>query len=129
LQLVDYAFDVILRKSERHAYEVGIVGGSLQLRGPHKALLKAGDPAASVLAVRFTWRLSFNFGELQANLEGNDRVVFLLSGYQDISPAHAYMTAGWGAAAARLAGAESAKPEVLEGPWNGHQVLKYQVTF
>lgn len=129
-QLLQYMFKVLLRESEAKTYEAAMIAGKAMLEGPHKVLLQKDDPTATVLAMRHAWRFSFDFGELSAQLEAPGRVLFTLSGYEDVSPAHAYTIAAWGAAGAVAVGSAQAKPLVLEGPWNKTtKLLRYHVTF
>jgi hypothetical protein len=128
--LLQYMFKVLLREDEEKAYQAAMVAGTAMLEGPHKVLLQKGDPTATVLSMRHAWRFSFDFGELSSQLEAPGRVLFTLSGYQDVSPAHAYTIAAWGAAGAAVAGSKQARPKVIEGPWSGRtQHLRYHVMF
>jgi hypothetical protein len=126
IELIQYAFDHILNRSEQAAYDMGATGGRAQLTGAHKALLQQGDPRGSVLAMRHAWRMNFNFGQLTAESDASS-VLFTLSGYEDVSPAHGLMIAGWGIGAARMAGASHARAEVLKRPWSGASQLVYRV--
>lgn len=128
LELLDFTFRNLLGGSAAKAYEMGVSGGRVMLLSSHKALVNANDPVESVLAMRHAWQTHFNFGSLRAEA-GEGSVLLRLSGYEDVPPCHAYTIAGWGAASARLAGAQRAVPKVLQGPWEGGRELVFCVTF
>lgn len=128
VELVEYTWQHVLACDEQAAYDMGASGGRTQLQGAHRALLHPGDAPRTVLAMRHTWRLNFNFGALEAASDG-DAIVFTLSGYEDATPAHGFMTAGWAAGAAQMAGAPHARAQVLKCPWHGGHALVYRVTF
>lgn len=129
LELVELVYREVLERDEEKTYAMGIAGGRIALTGPHRAFIDPNSVARSVLAMRHVWRACFNFGELNAQLEDEQTVLFRLTGYEDVTPAHAFMTAGWGAAAAFVAGASSARAQVLDKPWKGAKDLTYRVSF
>jgi hypothetical protein len=129
LELIDFVDREILDRDEEKAYAMGIAGGRAALSGPHKVFIDPGNVARSVLSMRHVWRSCFSFGELGAQLEDERTVLFRLTGYDDMTPCHAFMTAGWGAAAALLAGAKGARAKVHEGPWKGASHVLYRVSF
>src|SRR5262245_38678551 len=83
LELLDFAFANVLGQSAEKAHEAGIAGGTNQLKGPHKAFIVAGNPQESLMAMRHSWRVYFNFGELQTAIEGRRRALFTVTGYPD----------------------------------------------
>ena len=126
VELLDFTFRELLHASEKAACELGATGGRAELQRTMRALVSRQDPLGSVLAMRHAWQASFNFGALRAHVE--DRcVVFRLSGYRDVGPAHAHMIAGFGMAAAQVSGAPQATATVLEAPWNGSSELVYRI--
>lgn len=108
---------------------MGIVGGQAALSGFHKQFIKVGDPVASLIAMRHTWRTYFNFGELMTETDGPRAVRFVVAGYPDMQASHGQMIVGWHTAAAIVAGAANAKSEVLQCPWHGGSELEHRVTF
>ena len=119
----------VLRGSEELALGMGVVGGKQALLGTHKAFVTVGDPLGSAMAMRHSWRAYFDFGELRAVADNDRQVTLTLTGYSDVIMVHGGMIAGWGAAAAQLAGAADAKATLLEKPWEGAPRMVYRVTF
>lgn len=129
VELLQVAYEHLLGRKEENAYQMGLLGGMKQLTGVHKLYLTPDDPVASLVAMRHAWRALFNFGTLTAEPESATRVLFTLSGYQDITPVHAAMIVGWGAAAGQLTAAPHAHGEMIERPWQGAPHLRYLVHF
>lgn len=118
-ELIEAAFNHLLRSREEAALQMGIAGGAYALGAYHKTFVKPGDPRASVLAMRHTWPLYFDFGSLSATEEGKHSVVFTLEGYPDMTGAHGHMIVGWHRSAVLAAGGEAVHGEILESPWSG----------
>ncbi len=129
MELLRVLFEQLLGRSTDKALQIGITGSISSLKGPYKAYIRTGDPAASVLAMRHIWRTFFDFGDLKASLDEDGSVRFILTGYRDVSPVHAAMITAWTVGAARLAGSEKAKVEIVEAPWDGAERLVYRTTF
>jgi len=107
----------ILKGNEKLTMQLGVAGGTEALKTYHKAFVRPGDPAASVLAMHRTWNVYFDFGELTATLESKSSVLFVLEGYPDVPSYHGPMIAGWHVAAGIVAGSEGTAAEILECPW------------
>lgn len=118
----------VIKGSETRALELGAAGGAA-MKGAHKAYVVAGDAKSSVIAMRHAWRTHFNFGRLVFEVPNANNVLFRIVEYPDIPMAHGLMTAGWGLAAARAAGAVDASVEVLARPWLGGGDFAYLVEF
>lgn len=116
-ELTQFTYRRLLRSREEAALQMGIAGSTLALGTYHKTFVKPGDPRASVLAMRHTWPLFFDFGVLSAKEDGPHAAVFTLEGYPDVNPGHGWMIVGWHRAAALVAGAELVRGELLECPW------------
>jgi hypothetical protein len=129
LELLTVLYERLLGRVPERAQHLGITGGTLALQSTYRAYIREGDPAASVLAMRHIWRAFFDFGELKANLEADDSVRFVLTGYPDMPPVHAAIVTAWSVAAARLAGSEKAEVAIVEAPWDGTDRLVYRTTF
>jgi hypothetical protein len=127
LGLIQFAFEVLLGRSEQKAMEMGTAGGRIQLLGPHRAFVDEGDQLASAWAMRHMWRLNFNFGDLRAERDANG-VRYALTGYEDVPLAHAYMIAGWARAGVQLAGPGECNIEILERPWQGGSTFTFRVS-
>lgn len=125
LRLVDR---LVVKGSESRALDLGATGGAA-LRGILKAYVVLGDAHNSVLAMRHAWRAHFNFGRLAFELPGGNAVLFRLEQFDDMPMVHALMTAGWGVAAARAAGARDASATVLARPWLREGDFTYRVEF
>jgi hypothetical protein len=119
---------VVVKGSELRALEIGAAGGS-SMRGIQKAYVVAGDPKSSVIAMRHAWRAHFDFGRLHFDVQDDHAVRFKVEQYPDITMTHALLTAGWGVAAARAAGALNASATVLTRPWRGEGDLLYTINF
>lgn len=126
-ELLDFMYEHLLGSSEEAALQAGITGGRTLLKGPHKGFVTPGDPAATVYAMRHTWRVYFDFGSLEAEIVEGPAVRFTVSGYPDVSIMHGMTIAGWAVAAAQLAGSRNAGCEMLERPWQGDAQLVYRV--
>lgn len=129
IELVGLVYREILARSESGARQMGVVGGQAALSDFHKQFVKLGDPMASLIAMRHTWRAYFDFGELTTEPNGTRGVRFVVSGYPDMPASHGQMIVGWHVAAAIVAGAPDAKSEVVESPWLGGVTLEHHVTF
>lgn len=129
LELLKITDKTFLKGNESNAMEMGAVSGMNQLRSVHKAYVKSGDPTGSVIAMRHSWRSSANFGDLGADIEDDHSVVFILRGYDDLGMIHGMMIAGWGVAAARLAGSPNANAELIDRPWKGASRFCYRIRF
>jgi hypothetical protein len=116
-ELIQVSYRHLLGESEEAALQMGIAGGSYALTTYHKNFVKPNDPLASTLAMRHTWKLYFDFGELSATLDGDDAVRFVLEGYPDMTVAHGMMIIGWHRAAGLAAGAPKTRGTILEAPW------------
>jgi hypothetical protein len=81
------------------------------------------------MAMRHTWRVYFDFGELTVERDGPRGVRFVVEGYEDMLPAHGQMIVGWHTAAALEAGASTARSLVLEAPWRRGKRLVHRVMF
>lgn len=127
LELLDFTYHHLLDSKEEAAFEMGVRGGEAILAGPHRGFIQQGDPTASVMAMRHTWRAYFNFGELTAELLDGPAVQFTVTGYPDVTEPHGIMIAAWDVAAARIAGARGAGCQMLERPWDGGECLRYRV--
>jgi hypothetical protein len=125
LRAVDRA---VIKGSERRALEMGAAGGAT-MRGIQKAYVVPGDPKSSVMAMRHAWRAHFSFGRLVLEVKDGHTLLFRVEEYPDIPMLHALMTAGWGVAAARAAGAQDARATVLARPWLGEGDLAYTIDF
>lgn len=128
VELLQVAYEHLLGGNEANAYRMGLVSGRTQLLGVHKLYVITQDPAATLLAMRHSWRSMFSFGTLTNELEGSDSVLFTLLGYQDLTPVHGAMILGWCAAAGQLAGAPAAEARALERPWEGARHYRFRVT-
>ncbi|MFW6049982.1 MAG: hypothetical protein ACODAU_02340 [Myxococcota bacterium] len=126
-EMMDFLHRELCGSSEEATLQAGEAGGKVLLTGPHKAFIQPGDPAASVFAMRHIWRAYYDFGELSGEMIDGPAVRFTLKGYPDITVAHGLMIAGWGVAAALVAGAADAGAEILERPWDGDLQLVYRV--
>jgi hypothetical protein len=116
-ELIRLSHRELLKGSEKAALKMGIAGGMHALTSYHKTFVKPGDPLASLLAMRHTWRLYFDFGSLSAVKSGERAVEFVLEGYPDVSPAHGLMIVGWHRAASLVAGAPKTAGEIVLSPW------------
>jgi len=129
-ELIELSYRELLRGSADAALQMGIAGGTHALRTYHKGFIRPGDPLASLLAMRRTWALYFDFGELTTTQQGERSVEFVLEGYPDISAAHGPMVVGWHRAAGLVAGAKSLRGEIIECPWtDGASTLIHRVEF
>jgi hypothetical protein len=130
LELVEVTYREVLGRKEEAALKMGITGGLDAFKTHHKAFIKAGDAAASVVSMRHTWPLYFDFGTLKALPDGPRAVRFVLEGYPGIPAAHGPMIVGWHRAAALAAGQSTVGGEILECPWrDGGPRLVHRVTF
>jgi hypothetical protein len=130
VELIQVSYRYLMRSREEAALQMGMAGGAYALGTYHKTFVKLGDPRASVLAMRHTWPLYFDFGALSASDDGNHAAVFTLEGYSDMSAAHGYMIVGWHRAAALAAGATEVRGDLLECPWSGDSsLLVHRVRF
>jgi hypothetical protein len=116
----------VLRGNEQRTLEMGAAGGAA-MRGLQHAYVVEREPLNSVLAMRHAWRAHYNFGALSAEATGDATVTFTVTGYPDMPMSHGLLTAGWGLAAARVAGSPAARVEVLERPWQGAKQYVYKV--
>jgi hypothetical protein len=129
-ELIDLAYRELLRGSAEAALQMGIAGGTHALRTYHRGFIRPGDPLASLLAMRRSWSLYFDFGELTTKQVGERGVVFQLDGYPDISAAHGPMVVGWHRAAGLVAGVKNLRGEIVECPWtDGSPRLVHRVEF
>lgn len=119
---------VLVKGSESRALELGAAGGST-MRGTKKAYVVDGDPKSSVMAMRHAWRAHYSFGRLSCEALGDNVVQFKIEQYPDIPMSHGLMTAGWGVAAARAAGAQQVSADVLTRPWRGEGDFSYTINF
>jgi hypothetical protein len=129
IELLDAVDKALLKGNEAAAIEMGAAGGMIQIPLIYSAMLIKGDPKSSVMSMRHMWRSHDDFGELTAEIEGDNAVVFTLTGYEDIGMVHGMMTAGWGVAAARIADSKHASVEVMERPWKGAPRFHYRILF
>lgn len=128
LELLAVMYREMLGSREDYALAAGISGGKVALLGAHKTFVSEGDPVASVLAMRHSWRSYFNFGALTAAQQNDHVVTLMLTGYPDVPPVHAGMIVGWAVAAAQLGGAPGSVGEILERPRIAGDSLHYRVT-
>jgi hypothetical protein len=128
-ELLKIVYVLVFKRSEQYALEMSIKTGTKQFQGPHKGFISKGDPQNSVLALRRTWPIHYDFGELNTAAESDHSVVLTLTGFNDITPVQAMTNTGFAVAAARLAGARNASGEVFEKPWIGAPHLRYRVRF
>lgn len=129
-ELIETTSILLLDRSEAAAVEMGIAGGKQALTSYHKHFVQPGDPKGSLVAMRHTWRVYFDWGTLTAIAEGDRAVRFVLDGYPDMTSAHGCMIVGWHRAAGFVAGAESTHGEILERPWrDGSPRLVHRVEF
>ena len=128
-ELMEIVFREMLHGSEAAALEMGITGGRAAFSGHHKQFVAPGKPFETLLALRHTWRVYYDFGALAAVAEGPRAVRLEVDGYPDTPACHGNMIVGWHVAAAREAGAESARSEILEAPWRGDTRLVHRVRF
>jgi hypothetical protein len=126
-ELIQVSFRKLLREKEEAALQMGIAGGKYALSTYHKNFIKPADALASTLAMRHTWPLYFDFGELTATRDGDRGVLFVLEGYPDMTAAHGYMILGWHRSAGLVAGAEGTRGEILECPWQRSARLVHRV--
>lgn len=126
IELLDFAYRELLDSKDAAACEMGATAGRAELGRTMRALVNERDPLASVHAMRHAWLVSFNFGKLRADVDGRS-VLFRLSGYRDVGPAHAHVIAGFGVAAAQITGAPQASAALLEVPWRGSSDLVYRI--
>jgi hypothetical protein len=119
---------IVIKGSEQRALEIGAAGGS-SMRGIQKAYVVPGDPKSSVVAMRHAWRAHFDFGRLTFEVPDDHTVRFKIEQYPDMTMTHALLTAGWGVAAARAAGAQDASATVLARPWRGEGDFTYTINF
>jgi len=117
-ELIEVSYRLVLGQSADAALQVGIAGGCNALRSYHKNFVRPDDPLASILAMRHSWRLYFDFARLSARLDGERAVRFVLEGYADMTVAHGMMIIGWHRAAGLVAGAETTTGVILEAPWS-----------
>ncbi len=129
LEFVELTYRDLLKGSEEAALQMGIAGGREALAGVHKAFISQGDAAASLLAMKPAWRAYFDFAQLSAEKVGTNAVRFNLIDYPDVGAAHGMLIVGWHVAAARLAGSEKARAEVVLKPWTGAPHLAHCVHF
>jgi hypothetical protein len=129
LEILEYIYRNLLDGDPKKAYELGVVGAEVQLKGPHRAFVVPGDPQASVMALRHIWPSYFDFGELQATLETERSVVFTFKGYPDLPEVQGHMFPAWEVVAARLAGSKRPSSEILGRPWKGDRELVYRISF
>ena len=127
IELLRVTDQVFVKGNENTALEMGIAAGLNHFNGAHAAYISTGDPQASVMSMRHAWRAHADFGDLTAEAVDNTTVVFTLKNYRDIPMTHAMMTAGWGVAAARFAGAKKSRAEVIDRPWKGAPQSRYQI--
>lgn len=128
-ELMELVFRQIIGGSEEAALEMGIIGGREAFSGFHKQFVAPGNPLETLLAVRHTWRVYYDFGSLAAIGEGPRGVRLVVEGYPDMGACHGNMIVGWHVAAAREAGAETARSDILKAPWRGDTRLIHRVTF
>lgn len=119
---------IAVRGDERRALEMGAAGGAA-MRGVQKAYGVVGDPRASIIAMRHAWRAHYDFGRLTCESRADGAVLFAVEDYPDMPMVHGLMTAGWGIAAARAAGASHVDVTILERPWDGAPRLSYNIGF
>jgi hypothetical protein len=128
-ELLDIVYREMLGRDEKAALEMGIIGGRAAFSGFHKQFIAPRKPLETLLAIRHTWRVYYDFGTLSAFEEGPRAVRLELEGYPDARPCHGNMIVGWHVAAGREAGAENARSDILEAPWRGGARLVHRVTF
>lgn len=129
LEIIDVLDRVVLKGSEQAALEMGAVSGEKLMRTSYSSYIRSGEALECVMAMRHLWSGHYNFGAMTATLDApGESVTFTLTDYEDISMAHALMTAGWGIAAARAAGAPRATLQVLERPWKGDSRFCYRIS-
>jgi len=127
-KLLEVVDGIALFGKERRALNMGMAGGAA-MRGVLKAYGVHGDPVNTVLAMRHAWSAHYDFGRLRAEAVGERAVRFTVQDYPDNPMPHALMTAGWGVAAARSAGADDAHAEVLDRPWLDASEFIYVIRF
>lgn len=127
LELLRVLYREVLGSNEENAISMGIAGGRVSLLGVHKTFVIAGDPIGSAMAMRHSWRAYFNFADLKATRDNDNRVTLTLTGYSDVPAVHGGLIAGWAVAAAQLAGAQEARGEIVEKPWETGGKLVYRV--
>lgn len=129
-EIIEATSLLLLRKSEAAAIEMGIAGGKQALTSYHKHFVRPEDPKASLLAMRHSWRVYFDWGSLNATAEGERLVLFVLEGYPEVTAAHGCMIVGWHRAAGFVAGADTTHGEIVECPWrDGSTRLVHRVEF
>lgn len=126
-ELVEVTYRVILGGDPDKALQMGIAGGQAAFGGVHRAFVVPNDPLATVLAMGYTWRAYFDFGELTTEAEGDSAVKFTLAGYPDCAEPHGMLIAGWHLSAAIISGVPSPRLEILERPWEGAEELVHRV--
>jgi hypothetical protein len=129
VELLQLVFREMLESSEAAALEMGIMGGRSAFSGHHKQFVAPGNPIETLIALRHTWRVYYDFGTLSAVAEGPRSARLVLDGYPDMLACHGNMIVGWHVAAAREAGAESARSEIVKAPWRADERLIHRVTF
>jgi len=125
-ELLGAVEQTLVRGDETRALELGAQSVAT-MRGVHKAYAVAGDPLASVIAMRLAWRAHYNFGRIQCEQRGASTVRYELVDYPDLPMILGLTTVGWGVAAARVTGSADARAEVLERPWRGANRLLYDI--
>jgi hypothetical protein len=128
-ELMQLVFRDVIKGSEEAALEMGIIGGRAAFSSHHKQFVAPGKPLETLLALRHTWRVYYDFGTLTATADGPNAVRLVVGGYPDMGACHGNMIVGWHVAAAREAGAEGARSEILKAPWRGDEQLIHRVSF
>ena len=129
LGLLQFTDALYLKGNELRTLEFAAAGGVQNLRTVYKAYTKEGDAHGSVMAMRHAWGAMYDFAELSVEFDDAHTVQFKLAEYEGLAMSHALMTAGWGLAAARVAGCADAKVEIIDRPWRGSVSYRYQVRF
>jgi hypothetical protein len=124
LELLDFAYRLLLDQSPQKALAIGVAGGREIWTTAHRGVVGERDVLGALRAMGPAWQTYFNFGSLEVEVLDPKVVRFTVKGYPDVPVVHGMTIAGWHLAAAQVAGAPEATVQVLEKPWEGkpHQV-------
>ncbi|MBN1656674.1 MAG: hypothetical protein JXA30_23075 [Deltaproteobacteria bacterium] len=129
LELINFAYKNLLASKEDNAVQLGMAGGLVVLKEYHGVFIEEGDPIATLLSLRHSWRSYFNFGFHEAKSDDDHSVEMTVGDYPDVGPCHAHMIIGWDMGGAKLAGASDIRYELLTRPWEGAGQLTYIIRF
>ena len=126
-RLLGLAHERVLGGSEPKTIELGRQGARRVMGGVHSAFVSHDDLARGIKSFARGWSTYFDFGTVECALEP-DRVRIVIQGYPDMPRAHALTTLGWYEVALEMMSFESAKAEVVSGPWSGGDEVVFEYT-